>query len=271
MYTCVAYQTNILSMIITALGRKVPGSYARKQINVITYLLVLLYPVMIFASHKFEAFFSVSLDELLELSRYVLVICLVFRFIMHIHAMRLFPGIGHFVITTFIMGSNLLHFSIVFGMVLFIFSVLFNILNDEPKCPIIKMEGFDSLLDSMFSTFKLTFGHGDLDPYFTGPPAKMTYTLYVIIVGLLLMNLIIAIMSTTATEIMADPWKGALWWVEWLDEATSVEYTFSVIGLCCRSCSNCNYRSHKRAGFVVRRIHGKTKVFIEVFRCPALE
>ena len=271
MYTCVAHQKSAWSMLITVLGRKVPGSYARKQINVLTYLGVIIFPLLnLFAEALYKAF-KISSDEVFILSRYILIICLVLRFVNHIHSMRLMPGIGHFVNTTFMMGTNLIHFSAVFGAVLFIFSILFHVLIDEPKCPIVKYAGFGSIVNSIFSTFKLTFGHGELSAFYVSTPVKMTYTLYVIIVGLLLMNLLIAIMSSTATEIMADPWKEALWRMEWLDEATSVEFTFCVLSLLYRRTCTCGYFSHKSAGFLVKRVDNEHRIYIEVFHCPVLE
>ena len=175
----------------------------------------------------------------------------------------------------FVTVSNLLHFSIVFGIVIFIFSIIFHILIQDPNCPIIKSSGFEDLLSSMFSTFKLTFGHGDLDAFFTTTPVKISYTLYIIICGLMLMNLIIAIMSSTATDIMAEPWKHTLWRMEWVDEALSAEYTFAVLGILVQKCWKWKYWSHRRAGFIVREYEegkGKRyKVYIEVFHCPALE
>ena len=170
------------------------------------------------------------------------------------------------------MGTNLLHFSAVFGIVLLIFSALFHILIDDPKCPLEKMSEFVTLHDSIFATFKLTFAHGEMEPFFSSAPVKLTYVLYVIIVGLLLLNLIIAIMSTTATEIMTEPWREVLWKVEWLDEATSVEYTLSIITLPFRKFSGLQYYFHKKAGFIVEEVtNNKFSIYIECFHCPAVE
>ena len=187
----------------------------------------------------------------------IFIIAIVIRFVMHIHSLRLVPGIGNFVITTFMMGTNLIHFSTVFGCVLFIFSILFYIVIDNPDCPVENQTGFTTITASMLSTFALAFGHGEFDPYFVDMTTQLTYVLYVIIVGLLLLNLIIAIMSTTAMEIMAEPWKSALWKMEWLDEATSVEYAFAVISLPLKRFSRLAFYSHKRAGYVVKKLPNK--------------
>jgi hypothetical protein len=236
----VTYQTSPLDIIFTALGQKVPGSYVRKQLNVLSCLVIVIqfhvnrYVEQMYYVKMRAGGEAVDVNDLFALENYVAMLfitAIVVRFLMHIHALRLLPGIGHFIITTFTMGTNLLHFSAVFGTVVLIFATLFHILIDNPDCPLEKSEGFVTLTESVFTTFQLTFGHGEMEPFFSSAPVQLTYVLYVIIVCLLLLNLIIAIMSTTAMQIMADPWKEVLWKVEWLDEATSVEYTYSVITL----------------------------------------
>ena len=273
----VVYQTSPQDMIITALGQKVPGSYVRKQLNVLSCLAIIIqYHFNEFIlSYYFNNVNKYEANKILASQSYiamVFIVAIVVRFLMHIHSLRLLPGIGHFVITTFMMGTNLLHFSAVFGIVLLIFSTLFHILIDDPNCPLEKSEGFLSMQDSLFSTFKLTFAHGDMEPFFTSAPVQLTYVLYVIIVGLLLLNLIIAIMSTTATEIMAEPWKEVLWKVEWLDEATSAEYAMSVLTLPFRKFTGRGHFSHKKAGYIVKKLpDNKYKIYIECFQCAALQ
>ena len=192
---------------------------------------------------------------------------------MHIQSMRFLPSIGHFVIATFMMGTNLIHFSAIFGVVVLIFSGIFHLVSDKVECPLVKEDGFDTITDRVLSTFQLAFGHGEMDVS-SSTSMSLSYVLYVVIVGLLLMNLIFAVMSSTATQIMVEPWKSALWQMEWLDEATSMEYTFSVLGLlcqCCCCCWSCGYSSHRYAGFVVRNVDGKLRIYIEVFQCPAMD
>jgi hypothetical protein len=86
--------------------------------------------------------------------------------------------------------------------------------------------------------------------------ARVTYLLYIVIVGLLLMNLIIAIMSSTATDVMRAPWSDTLWHVGWLEEALSAEYTFSVLCLPSRCLCKCRYVSHQNAGYIVHSAPG---------------
>ena len=272
-----SHQTTAWDMFFTVLGRKIPGSYARRQLNMFSYCGI-IYQFII------EDYLSTLMNYEDDLDKYLFmqnsgtvmfIAAIVVRFLMHIHAMRLLPGIGNFVVTTFMMGTDLMHFSVVFGMVLCIFSLLFHILLDDPNCPIEKTSEFADLIDSLYATFQLTFGHGDFDVYSTNMPVKLTYVLYVIIMGLLLMNLIIAIMSTTATDIMTDPWKKSLWLVEWLDEATSVEYTFSVLMLVSRKWTcpgKIGYMSHKKAGFVVKKSNDEEwKIYVENFQCTPLK
>jgi hypothetical protein len=256
-------------MFLTAWSRKVPGSYARKQINIWSHYGLFVYTILFIRHIDMEAkndkFQSTDLEGL------VFIITLTLRFVMHIHSTRLLPGIGHFVISIFMMGVNLAHFSIIFIMVLLSFASIFNLMADNPACPLLKANGFDNIFQSVLSTFQLSFGHGEFDAYSSRSAMTLSYLMYVVIVGLLLMNLIIAVMSSTASRIMVEPWKGALWKIEWLDEATSVEYTFSVLLLLWRCCWTCGYVSHRNAGFVVRKVEGKSKIYIEKFYCPAMD
>ena len=273
-YTCVANHRSAREMVLSVLSKKVPGSYTRKQINMITYFAFIGRFIVLDNALYMSQAYSWTQEFVKEYANFFLVIGLVFRFVMHIHALRLLPGIGHFVITTFIMGTNLIHFSAVYGAVVFIFSIIFHILIEDPECPVKKHDGFESISDSMFSIFKLTFGHGEFDAYYTTTPVMLTYTLYTIIVGLLLMNLIIAIMSTTAENIMTDPWKETTWRVEWLDEALSVEFTKCLVLRPFQRWLATGYWSHKKAGFEVIEIDKEKKdyrIFIEVFYCRALE
>ena len=270
-YTCIANQKNAASMLSTALSSKVPGSYARKQMNIITFFGILTYVIIYNLDMQVATYFHLNRSFVLEVARYILVIGLVFRFILHIHSMRLIPGIGHFIITTFMMAENLIHFSTVLGIVILIFAALFHILINNEECPMEKETGFQDMGTAMLSTFQLTFGHGNRGPFFQSTPVILTYCIYMIIVSLLLMNLIIAIMSSTATEIMAEPWKSKLWIVDWLDEATSLEYTVCCLGSLCRQSCTLRHASHRHAGYIMREKGDALKIYIPDFDIPALE
>ena len=79
------------------------------------------------------------------------------------------------------------------------------------------------------------------------------------------MNLIIAIMSTTATQIMTDPWKTATWEMEWLKEALAAETTFQIVTAPLHRCIGPMLL--KSVGFSVGRKKERGNVYIEVFSC----
>ena len=267
-YTRVANAFHGWQIGLVTLGTKVPGSYLRKQMNMLSICLFL--SSMITFKWYYSGQFDGRIPE--NLRQYLCIVSLVLRFIMHIHSMRLLPGIGHFVVTTFMMGCNLLNFSVVFTIVVFIFSAIFHMILINPQCPLENLAGFQSLLESMFSTFRLTFGHGDVTNFYSNFPAKVTYVLYIVIMGLLLMNLIIGIMSSTATDVMQEPWRKTLWCMEWLEEALSTEFTYTVLGLSCRRCCKCNYIRHRNAGYVVERgDDGKYKIYIPILKHRMLQ
>ena len=274
LYTCVVHQTTAGAMLTTACGKKVPGSYARKQVNLSTYILLVVLLVILALQDDIVERYVITYDQLENAAYLIVIIILILRFLMHIHSMRLLPNIGHFVISTFMMGTNLLHFSVIFGTVVLIFSGVFHLVADKASCPLVKETEFEDFTKSLLSTFMLAFGHGDFGIYKNSTSITLSYVMYVVIVGLLLMNLIIAVMSSTATQIMMEPWKNALWQMEWLDEATSVEYTFNVLGLLCRfffCFQSCGHNSHRNAGFVVKEVDGKDKIYIEVFQCGSMD
>ena len=274
LYTCVIHPTTASAMLTTACGKKVPGSYARKQVNLFTYLLLIVLLAILELEEDINDQTGITYASLEKASYLLVIIILILRFLMHIHSMRLLPSIGHFVVSTFMMGTNLLHFSVIFGTVVLIFSGVFHLVADKANCPLVKEDDFDEFPKSLLSTFMLAFGHGEHNVFKTSTSISLTYVLFVVIVSLLLMNLIIAVMSSTATRIMNEPWKNALWQMEWLDEAASVEYTFNVLVLLCRcSCcfQSCGHSSHRNAGFVVKEVDGKDKIYIEMFQCTSMD
>ena len=221
-YVSIVNKPHTQHMITAVLGTKVPGSYLRKQMSILSVSLILssygVYYIDDFSDEVHKYYVQLATTSL------------VLRFIMHIHSLRLLPGIGQFVITTFMMGNNLLHFSVVFTIVVFVFSAIFYMILTNTECPVEKLSGFQSLIASMFSTFQLTFGHGDITVFYSNIPAKVSYVMYIVIMGLLLMNLIIAIMSSTATDVMQEPWRETLWHMGWLEEALSAEFTIHCTG-----------------------------------------
>ena len=264
-YICIQTNHSTKGMIRAVLTWRIPGSYYRKQLNIITYYVLILHVAV--QADAVAMFFTNA--YVAKLTYQMLLIGLCLRFIMHIHSLRLFPWIGHFVITTFRMATNLIHFSTVLGLVIFIFGVIFHILIVDEKCPIRKEKGFEGVGVAMFSVFKLTFGHGEFEPYYSSTPVMFTYALFTIIVGLLLLNLIIAIMSTTAMDLMTPDGREALGKLEWLNESLAAEYTVAAIaGSCYKALL---YKDHSKAGYVVTRDTKEPKVYIRVFYCPKLD
>ena len=250
LFICVSESYHAAHILAAITSIKMPGSYTRKQINTFSHFCLLLYVILPYvnptARHQTQ-------------HNIFLVFGLVNRYILHIHSMRLLPGIGHFVITTFHMGTVMMHFSLVYAIILFTFSVVFHILIQKPVCPIQKLPGFSSLGESMFSTFKLIFGNSD-DPeaFFINNSVKLTYILYTITCGLLLVNLIIAIMSSLAQDVMATHRMKTFWKAEWLKEALSAEFSVD-------SCFVGRFFrlwSLRKAGFGV---HGENVVKVEVY------
>ena len=267
-YLSVVNKCHAWHMITAALGTKVPGSYVRKQLSVLSvslYFICVSFSLVV-DRHNMP-------DELvMQHTVFIILTALILRFIMHIHAMRLLPGIGHFVITSFMMGSNFLHFSAVFCVVIFIFSMVFHMVIVNKECPVEKLDDFRNPIESLFSTFRLTFGHGELSAFYGHNTAKVTYVMYTVVMGLLLMNLIIGVMSSTAAYVMQEPWRETLWHMEWLEEALSAEYTYTVLGLLCRCCCKCNYISHRKAGYVVERgDDDKYKMYLPIVNLPKLQ
>ena len=93
----VVYQTSLWNIMCTALNQKVPGSYVHKQLNLLSCLAIPLQ--FYFVKHSFsltpdnnstEEFYSYH-----NLISMVFIIAIVVRFLMHIHSLRLLPGIGH--------------------------------------------------------------------------------------------------------------------------------------------------------------------------------
>ena len=105
--------------------------------------------------------------------------------------------------------------------------------------------------------------------FYTNIQVKIAYAVYLIIVGVLLLNLIIAIMTNAAANILKNPWKSALRTIEWLDESTSTEFTLSVLMYPLRKYK---WKTYCALGNIHGNIHvvKGEKVFVEVRHCPAL-
>ncbi|NPA76251.1 MAG: hypothetical protein GXN93_00670 [Candidatus Diapherotrites archaeon] len=154
----------------------------------------------------------------------LLIICLLLQFLHAIHALRLLPGIGFFVITTKKMAKHLVQFAIVFVIVSLAFATIFHFVMREKNCPALKMAGFTGLSESLFSTYQVALGQGE-HQFTYNFNSKLAYTTYTVITVLLLLNLIIAVMTTTAQQLNRLPWKHALCRFELWDEILGTEVT----------------------------------------------
>ena len=215
------------SLMHTFIHTKFPGSYVSKQFLVLSYTLVLGYYIVI----KITYYMIISpekrqIDDNLyffDLMSYIMVTCLIARGLYHIHALRLFPSIGQFVIAMFKMAETLLDFSIVYVSVMSIFAIIFHFLMRQENCPALRKPGFENLRSSMFYTFKLLNKHAN----FTFPNINaiiiVTYVCYTFICCLLLLNLLIATMKITCARILKEPWTSFLQNTERINEAINIE------------------------------------------------
>ncbi len=229
-----------------------PGSYVDATLNIVMYSLFLYFFFLykrflgnfdqIFSNYQaqssqFDArleYYS-SLQQLAktftDATGRILVSCLIIRFILVIHALRLVPQIGFFILTSKKMAIHLVEFGIVYGIITVIFAVVFHFVMREKDCPAKRMEEFQSITSSIFVVYTLSIGGDDNNVFVesSNVNGKIVYTAYTLISVVLLLNLIIAIMTTTADSVRQQPWKQALVSIEMWDEILGVEALFLTI------------------------------------------
>ncbi len=233
--------------VTVVFSRLLPGSYVDAGLNLAMYSLF-GFVLYIMVEHRgFESvyrwygnciYLQKRIDDVIEkqamaegygdIGSHIFVACLILRFILAIHAMRLFPKIGFFIYTSKRMAIHLLQFSIVYGIITAIFALVFHFVMRDEECPVNKREEFQTITSSIFVVYTLSIG-GDNNNVFvetSNVNAKMAYTAYTIITVVLLLNLIIAIMTTTAEAINQQPWKQALVSMEMWNEILGVEAVF---------------------------------------------
>jgi hypothetical protein len=152
----------------------------------------------------------------------LIIVCLLLRFIQAILALRLVPSIGFFVITAKKMAHHLMQFAVVFVIVLLAFGTIFYFIMRHPQCPAMKIDGFQTLMSSLFSTYQVSLGYGELD-FSLHINAKVAYIAFTVMATMLLLNLIIAVMTTTVDDMNKSPWKEALNSFELWDDILGVE------------------------------------------------
>ena len=203
------------------LAVRLPGSWVDSVLLACASWVLVIYTALVLGLDTLNIFSNPLLYRL-DLKLYLFCLYQVLVFLSALYAMRLLPGIGHFIITTIKMGQHLSKFLVVYGFVFICVSFLFHVVMRDDKCKMRRLPQFATVPDSMFETFKLLLGHGDFY-YNHNIPAKMLYLIYCIFCVLLLLNFIIAVMSSTADHIMRSPWKTILVVKEHLQETLSAE------------------------------------------------
>ena len=257
--------TTCIDSFNPVLTRRIPGSYLEKQLNMFMYSLyisgsllgsVLHHAVQTKVAKHNAKFLSVSwrrshnssnatgdsmrqhIEELIHLEEHdelldaviskVIIICLLMRFIQAIYSLRLIPGIGFFVITAKKMAHHLMQFAVIFVIVLLAFGTIFYFIMRQPECPAMKVEGFQTLMSSLFSTYQVSLGYGELD-FSQHLNAKVAYVAFTVMAIMLLLNLIIAVMTTTVDDMNQLPWKDALKSFELWNEILGVEEAMLIL------------------------------------------
>ena len=255
-FLCVNYNFDApspLRVMLPVLSRRLPGSYTDRQL--VTLMCVFFACYMYSHSNLISILESINnvtftdnnrsmgifkdnsdtLDLLIteqesteSVCTTLLIICLLLQFLHAIHALRLLPGIGFFVITTKKMAKHLVQFALVFVIVSLAFATIFHFVMRDKNCPALKMVGFTGLSESLFSTYQVALGQGEHE-FTYNFNSKLAYTTYTVITVLLLLNLIIAVMTTTAQELNRLPWKHALCRFELWDEILGTEVNVLII------------------------------------------
>ena len=263
--------------VIPVIRRWLPGSYADKQLMAFIYSIFTAIGILIWATerqvymtphypgdgHEAFAWFNESIIEFQEaITRSadmentistLYVMCLLISFLHVIHILRLMPGINFFIITTKKMTKNLIEFAIVFFIVFFGFVSVFYMVMRDSVCLVNKMPEFASIQNSLYWTFSTIVAHNV--PNFTQSiKSEIAYVMCTIFTVIILLNLIIALMTMTATDMRARPWRMVMCrmelWQEILGtEARSlmvwapVRYMVSTI----RSCTSSHYEDQQMA------------------------
>lgn len=190
----------------------------------------------------------------------IMVFMLVARTILHLHNGKILPWIGTFVITTFQMAEDLFQFTMVYATIVYLFASIFHLFSRDAACPGVRDSQNYYIYDSYFSTFALTYGHIEMD--LTADAVRLTYIIYVVMSIILLLNLIIAVMSSTASKVSVEPWASQLYQDSLLSEAIGMEHwCFTLLPF-----PSLVKASLKSAGFHVEETEdGKAVVSVEIF------
>ena len=269
-------------------GIRIPGSYFKKVVNVISLWLFVFSVLMDFLSTNSTKTMVATDTQWV----YLMTFSFVLRCVMFIHRMRFDVLFGKSVFTNFMVGEHRFRYCVVVVGVVYIFGTALSIIVIHPQCANETLASFRNLSNAMLSTVGHMFGHGNMDAFYTHIPVKVSDVMLIAVMGFLLM---ILCKLSTAETVMKEPGIETLLFKEWLQEALSAEYTFAVLSLpfrycginklfkgwvqeactvlClpyrCRSISKTNYTRHREAGYIVKRgDDGKVKMFIPVQNLP---
>ena len=178
--------------------------------------------------HAIVRQYAVDFTQLLEWDSILLCTCLLICIFLVIHSLRLVPKIGFFILTSRKMGGHLLEFGVVYGVITVIFAAIFNFIMTDDICPAKKIDGFESFTYSLFTVYTLSLGGEAANAFLNthGTNARIAFAVYTLISVILLLNLIIAVMTTTADQLSRSPWREALCKMEVWDEILGIEATF---------------------------------------------
>ncbi len=257
--------------VTVVFSRLLPGSYVDAVLNLAMFSLFLFFYfvhtgyVKMFFEHfygmsghweEYEArikYFTALKDmgeSYIQVEGNVFVACLILRFILAIHAVRLIPKIGFFIFTSKKMAIHLIEFGIVYGIITVIFALVFHFVMRDEECPAKKREEFETIASSIFVVYTISIGGDDNNVFVetSNVNAKIAYTAYTVISVVLLLNLIIAIMTTTAEAVNQQPWKQALVSMEIWDEILGVEALFLSLYSPIVCVKNCIHKRRKVKG-----------------------
>ena len=259
------YLKNSTYKFTTSFSTLIPGSYFRKVVNMMSLWLFIL-SVMTMTNRD-------TMRQTETWWVYPMTFSVVLCCILLTHTMRLFPTIGYLFNITFMMGNNVIYFSVVFAGVVynFMFVTYVEKIFMHPQWPDKTFAGFRKPYDLMLALFRL-FLHVDLNTLFSNSPVSVPGLLPLIV--LLIMQSIVWLlqslnMASREQPVMKEPRKELLLYMQWLEEALSAEYTFTVLCLPLRCCNWCTYISHHVAGYTVERGNdGKFKMYMPVKNLP---
>lgn len=203
--------------------------------------------------------FSHSLAEYIDLIKLVFIVYVMTSCLSWILAIRLWPMIGFFVVVTQRLLGCLCQFLFLYGTILLTAASLFHYVMREPECQLQTFPNYHSLPSSMFETFKLTFSAGDF-VYGVNIESKILYMIFTVSGSLLMLNLIIAVMSSITDRLFTEPWQSCIWEQEHLREYLGLESGVNILIWL--------FRAHtaflKRLGYVVKKHGQEQSVFIEI-------